>query len=237
MLFSIPTSFCITVSDAALDPQFGEQFIQLVESGVPRTVAMAGYLAKEYLLRKEQGDAYTGSWGAYLDCLPFEPFKNDQDHILWWSDSEIEELLGGSYGYNDAMATRQSVDLGVATLTEIIGDRPGLEAAIRGAFVGILSRSFYDDGQFVEKEKMIPLLDQLQHDFAPNINYYKNEENIEVRAAGTLDANSELTYCYNYGLSPWNFYNRYGFIPGLSAAKGREVIQSKDPAFFPESEG
>ena len=38
MLFSIPTSACISVTDAALDAECGEKFLQMVESGVPRTV-------------------------------------------------------------------------------------------------------------------------------------------------------------------------------------------------------
>ena len=51
VLFSIPRSACVTVSDAVEDTECGEPINNLLKKAGPggTTVALAGYLAKEYL--------------------------------------------------------------------------------------------------------------------------------------------------------------------------------------------
>ena len=123
------------------------------------------------------------------------------------------------------------VEMAYSLLGDIIPEKNGLGLAVAGAFVTILSRSFFDDTQPVDKEKLIPLLDMLQHDYNPNIQYCDNDGHIEVRAAVDMEANTELLNCYNYILSPWNLFTRYGFVPGRYESP-RELLVNKDPIFF-----
>jgi len=123
------------------------------------------------------------------------------------------------------------VEMAYNLLGDIIPERNGLGLAVAGAFVVILSRSFFDDTQPVDKEKLIPLLDMLQHDYNPNIQYCDNDGHIEVRAAVDMEANTELLNCYNYILSPWNLFTRYGFVPGRYESP-RELLANEDPIFF-----
>ena len=72
--------------------------------------AMAGFLAKQFLKLEHQGmDKYDGSYGAYLKSLPFELGKNEQDHVLWWSEMDVENLLRGSLAYEDTIGIREEV--------------------------------------------------------------------------------------------------------------------------------
>ena len=112
LLFSIPTSVCISFKDAVMDDECGETFKELVEKAGSggKTVATAGYLAKQFLTLEHQGmDKYDGPYAAYLKSLPFELGKNEQDHVLWWSKQDIETLLKGSLAYKDAIGIREEV--------------------------------------------------------------------------------------------------------------------------------
>lgn len=76
---------------------------------MPATV-IAGYLAKEYLKLEHLGrDKYQGSNSPYLQTLPFQLGKNEQDHVIWWSERDIEELLKGSLAYKDTVGLRAEV--------------------------------------------------------------------------------------------------------------------------------
>jgi len=106
LLFSIPTSLCVTYLPAMRDEECGEQFQDLVKMNGPgaRTVgkitlssafqieyfdtfktllllAVAGFLAKEFLRCEYLGDDYQGKYAAYLQSLPLVPGKNEQEHV------------------------------------------------------------------------------------------------------------------------------------------------------------
>lgn len=134
LLMTIPCSSCISFDTAKMDEDCGKRFKQFVDyNGVGARVvgtyynkfilrnpeysfnimiypALAGYLAKEYIKSEYLGkEGYTGQWASYLATLPFKPGQNEQDHILWWEEGEVQDLLKGSKAYDEANAFRKDV--------------------------------------------------------------------------------------------------------------------------------
>lgn len=117
------------MDDVFSDVEIGSELQKLAEAAGPGsdTVVMAGYLAKEYLVMKEyarrakevqDGSSIDASavkrlekikFGPYLESLPWESGVNSQDHVLFWSEDEVESLLKGSLAYEDALEIRNSV--------------------------------------------------------------------------------------------------------------------------------
>lgn len=110
---------CVTLDDAFADKDCGEAFKKLAEQAGPGadTVILAGYLAKEYLLmqendkREKEGEKATNDikFGAYLRTLPWERYVNAQEHVLFWEDDYVDNLLKGSLAYEDAVEIRSTV--------------------------------------------------------------------------------------------------------------------------------
>jgi SET domain len=223
LLFRIPRAACITLSDALSDERYGESFRKLVEKAGPggNTVVLAGYIAKERLqsLDSEENLSIDSKYGPYLATLPWERFVNNQEHILYWSGEEVESLLRGSMCYGEAVDLRREVALAIKVLSAIISppapkfvlpwqkdDSPkqpldGLPEAVRAAFVCLLTRAFQDDGndKSNDEEKLVPLLDMLQHSEEPNVSHVMLKENsysVELRARRSLEAGEELLNQY-----------------------------------------
>lgn len=111
------------------------------------------------------------------------------------------------------------------------GNTEGVDEAIRGAFVSILSRAF--DGLLDEEElRLVPLLDMLQHSDEPNIRHATNNGQVDIRARSAINAGTELLNTYNEQLVPWKYFTRFGFVPGKNAVSARALLQAKDPVFF-----
>jgi hypothetical protein len=141
---------------------------------------------------------------------------------LFWTDEQIEILLSGSLCYGEATSLREEVALAIRVLGPTVGKAirvargeetisgfrfpwqvaepdvnnrgipDGFEDAIKGAFVCLLTRSFQDgDG---DEEKLVPLLDMLQHSETPNVSHAMRiaDGTVEVRARCDIEANSEL---------------------------------------------
>ncbi|KAL7533008.1 hypothetical protein ACHAXR_004997 [Thalassiosira sp. AJA248-18] len=178
LIFRIPRENCVTYDDALSDADCGEAFRLIRDKRVPSwgMVMIAGWIAKEYLLAKEFNDATTLAkikhW-PYLQSVPWSRGTLGQDHILFWSDEEVETLLRGSLAYDDAILIRRTVDSAVQLLSDFViptvlavreelrdqnyslprtnndSDTAdileGLKQAVRGAFVISLSRSFAEE--------------------------------------------------------------------------------------------
>jgi len=192
LLFRIPRECCVTYEDALSDPDCGEAFRLIKEKRVPswRMILIAGWIAKEYLVAKEYEEAITTEkdgikHSAYFQSVPWDRGSLGQDHLLFWSDEEVETLLGGSLAYEDALLIRKTVDNAVMLLCGVMvpivhGVRVGLrdqdlhstdddadytdilerlQQAIRGAFVIALSRSFAEevecDDESIEVENLL----------------------------------------------------------------------------------
>jgi hypothetical protein len=251
LLFEIPRNLCLTIDDALDDEDCGEPFSKLIDKAGPggNTVAMAGYMAKEYLISSSSSSSSSTSpllevvvdqsddtsakpsrWGPYFQTLPWKRGVNNQEHVLFWDDERVEMLLDGSLCYREATALREEVSLAIRVLGPMVSkpirvakgqettnlgfrfpwqvqeqsgvgvvgsdNRGGpipdqLAEAIRGAFVCLLTRSFQDDG---DEEKLVPLLDMLQHSETPNVRHAMRRVDgaVEVRARCSIGAGSEL---------------------------------------------
>jgi SET domain len=226
------------MSDALNDPHFGESFQKLVEKVGPggNTVVLAGFIAKERLKSIHRDEMSEDSkYGSYLATLPWKRGVNNQEHILYWTDDEIESLLRGTMCYSEAIDLRREVALAIKVL-ETIFSRPArtlkfpwdkdvtpqiplndLPKAVKAAFVCLLTRAFEDDtagDDSNDEEKLVPLLDMLQHSEEPNVSHVMLRESngdVEVRSRRALEANEELLNQYRSEMEESMPYHRVRF--------------------------
>jgi hypothetical protein len=265
LLITIPRKACVTLQNVRDDVKCGDAFQELIKKAGPgaNTVCMAGWVAKEYLMMQEKEDD-SSLFGPYLATLPWKRGINNQEHTLYWSDEDIELLLKGSLSYQEAKEIRGEVKLAASVLEGIIGpsileyrgetdesganfswpwekkqpNEPieGLVEALNGAFVSILSRGF-QDGESGDEEKLVPLLDMLQHSDEPNVRHAmsKDDGTVEVRARRDLVAGEELLNQYRSEAEekmPYHrFFTRYGFVPGIMEPIPN-LLRDKSPIFF-----
>lgn len=296
VLFTIPRDACITLSDALNDKSCGTSLKQLIEKAGPgaSTVALAGYVARERLkaLHDQHLDAAsdssdrgeeTQSYAPYLETLPWGRGVNNQEHILFWTQDEIEEYLTGTMCYAEAVSLRQEVALATTVLNRIIGKSvrehrdgtsgsgtndpsafqwpwliaqekaverarldeavDGLPEAVTGAFVCLLTRSFQEDVDGNEQEKLVPLLDMLQHSDVPNVSHStkggpEDYGTVVVIARRRIEAGEELLNQYRPELEesmPYHrFFSRFGFVPGIQEPV-INLLRDKSPIFVAQT--
>lgn len=256
LLFAIPRSACITLDAALQDPDCGPVFQKIIDQAGPGgvTVAMAGYMAKEWLLLTDT------PFEPYLRTLPWARGINNQEHILFWSNDDIETYLKGSMCYSEATALRDEVNLAIRVLNGVVskpvlrrrrGEEKGfqwpwepkqetttilegLPEAVKGAFVCLLTRAF-EDGE--DGEKLVPMLDMMQHSEDPSISHVmrKSDGSVQVRARKALQGGEELFNQYRSELEesmPYHrFFTRYGFVPGIEEDM-MNLLQDKSSIFF-----
>jgi hypothetical protein len=132
-----------------------------------------------------------------------------------------------------------------------IVDDKTISDAIKGAFVNLLTRSFLDDD---ENEKLVPLLDLMQHSNTPNVSLKviktkssstsdpTNEDTgvdtvVEVRANCDIDAGSEMFNQYRSeeeeNMPYARFFTRFGFVPGIMEPM-ENLLLDKSPIFWPK---
>ena len=177
----------------------------------------------EQMREKGESVCADSVFAPYLETLPWERGTNHQEHILFWNDEDVETLLAGTMAYSEAVSLRDEVEHAAKVLDGIVGKTvrtfrgeggdttgfkwpwevtlestsppspvKGLPEAVRGAFVSLLTRAFQDgDG---DEEKLVPMLDLLQHSDAPNVSHImrKSDGCVEVRARRDLQPNEEL---------------------------------------------
>jgi hypothetical protein len=276
VLMTIPLSACVTLDLVLQDPRCGVAFKNLLDKVGPggETVVLAGFLAKEWLVQqhntkidldgssqrpKQYRDA---QFAAYLEILPWTRFSNQQEHILYWTDEEVDYNLMGTMCYQEALDLRAEVKLAIRVLNGIVGSEireyrgelpkfnfpweapaepnkivEGLAEAVQGSFVSLLTRAFLDGD---EDEKLVPLLDLLQHSETPNIRHVTSEEDgtVEVRARRDLEAGEELLNQYHApgseeSMPQHRFFTRFGFIPGNSEPL-QSLLADKKSILFPQ---
>lgn len=263
IIFTVPREACVTLEDATNDPKCGKTFQELTEKAGPgaNTVVMAAYLAKEYLISTE----HDVNFGPYLQTLPWERGINGQEHIIFWTDDEVDASLIDTFCYKEATDLRSEVSLASTIIEKIVGDSvriargemedntgikwpwqvtpskamdpvEGLDLAVRGAFVSLLTRSFQDSE---EAEKLVPMLDMLQHSEEANIRHSTNEEDgtVEVRARRKISAGEELLNQYrseeDENMPYHRFFTRFGFIPGIMEPI-ENLLTDKSSILFPK---
>ena len=119
LLFSVPRDACVTMEDVTTDPACGKSFSLAIEEVGPggNTVVMAAYLAKEYLLSLEREVEF----GPYLQTLPWERGINNQEHVLFWSDRDIDALRG-SFCYDDVNILRSDIAWASEFVNGVVGN-------------------------------------------------------------------------------------------------------------------
>lgn len=252
-IFSVPTAACVSLYDACGDDEVGDSLARLVSTGQGgATVALAGIVVKEWLCLGDKGPR-----GPYLAMLPWDAEwppegEQEQEHVLWWSESQIDRLEG-SPAYDDAVGIRDEVALAAKVIKSLIGasvrksykDRgeplwvqwradDDIDRAVRGAFVAILSRSFTQEQEDDEEKRMWPLIDMLQHADDPNVRHQaeidpeSGEQRVVVSARRAMAAGEELMTSYDGGeLDKAKFLTRFGFVPGSSTGEFIEAIGGK----------
>eukprot|EP00986_Skeletonema_menzelii_P008154 scaffold3356_cov154-Skeletonema_menzelii.AAC.4 len=249
LIFRIPRECCVTQDDALNDTSCGEIFQMAKIKRVPsyQMLLLSGFIAKEYLLSKRIKDKTSVKHWSYLQSIPWIKNQLGQDHVIFWSQEEVDILLGESLAYNDALMIRKTVDSAITLMKDVIhpivqdADDEEIEEAVKGAFVICLSRSFAeevesDDGTTVEIENaLLPLLDVLQHSNSPNTSLESYDDYILLRARGDISADKELFHCYQEErddvIPKHKFFTRYGFIPGVRTPVV-ELLENKSSLFF-----
>ncbi|KAL3801337.1 hypothetical protein HJC23_006947 [Cyclotella cryptica] len=241
LIFRIPRECCVTFDDALNDKWCGEAFRAIRQKRDPdwSLLLIAGWIAKEYIM----ADLYSNnpsrreeqSWNdtiasrikhwPYLKTLPWKPGLLSQDHVLFWSEDEIETLLKGSLAYDDAILIKSRVQdairimsdaaMGSWILEEMEEMAPGqsegsnlidgLERAVTGAYVIALSRSFAEEVECDKEDGttsievevlLVPLLDILQHSNNPNTMLESYDDYIIMRARRAIQPGEELFHQY-----------------------------------------
>lgn len=271
LLFSIPREACITSSVVLNDEDTGKAFQTLMKKAGPGsfTVSLAGYLAKEYLCYIEGENVL---FGPYLATLPWKRQINGQEHVLFWSDDEVEEYLQGTFCYRECMDLRSEVQTARRILNSIVGpsilkargeweeEKPlipglgwtkpppatvkepvsGLGRAVTGAFVILLTRAFDDDFdseiEGEDAERLIPILDMLNHAAEPSVTYQTNEKGaVEVKARCAITAGEEIYNRYReeeeLNMPYHRFFSRFGFVPGVTEPV-QNLLKDKSSIFF-----
>jgi SET domain-containing protein 6 len=216
---------------------------------------------------EKNGKESDNKWAPYFSTLPWERGVNNQEHILFWSEDMIESLLKGSLCYGEATSLRSEVDFAIKIMNGIVGNsirvyrgeevdeggfswpwetKPpapegpseGLPEAIKGAFVCLLTRSFQDGDGEGEEEKLVPMLDMLQHCDTPNVRHAmrKTDGTVEVRARCTIQAGEELLNQYRSeeeeSMPYSRFFTRFGFVPGIMEPI-ENLLKDKSSIFYP----
>jgi hypothetical protein len=237
ILFELPEEVVISVEDAWQDAELGDSFCYLTDEGgqAGKMASLAGFCAKERLFNRENS-----SWFPYLELLPTT--AADQDHVLWWSDEEVETLLAGSNVYNQVVRLRADTDSALEILWEVLLQtelktielpaKSVWDDSVRSAYVSILSRAFEDDA--VDSSKLLPVLDMTQHTAEPNLVHSTNPStgSVVVKAGNDLKEGQELTIEYSQDMPKHEFFVYYGFVPGEQQSC-RQLLKARSPVFFP----
>lgn len=236
VLLTIPESNIISVDNAWHDDVWGDAFCYLSDEGgaAGKMASLAGFIAKEMLKAKES------YWYPYLSMLPKQ--SSDLDHVLWWSDDDIDTLLVESNIRSEVSTLREDTHSAMDILWQVLQSEdswdlpPSKDAwdeAVRAAYVAILSRSFEDDS--TDSSKLVPVLDMTQHSDDANLEHSTNGQTgeIVVKARRDLVAGEELTINYAPDMEPFQFFPIYGFVPSGEGTSCRELLKRKSPLFFP----
>jgi len=254
ILFEVPHVKCITLQEAWKHPYLGKHLKIMSDEGGPEEgsiSALSAFLSSEVLREQsadwEEDETLQSRYRPYLRCLPSGRGVSGQDHVLWWTNEEVESMFQGSVAYNTVHAMRDWVDeQGEVTISLLVNDlasrNSGLSVALVSnvmttAFVNVLTRSLRDDE--VNGQKLVPVLDMAQHGMTPNIKHETTATgSVVVRAARDLQAGEELTMMYTEldeeTLTDPEFFVAFGFVSNTNRnADGKAMLWTRSKVFFP----
>ncbi len=117
VLFTIPHDKCLSLQAAKSHPTLGESLTtmddDLGEEFGPVAV-LSSFLASELLREQcaewEEDESLSGPYKDYLSILPSGRGMSEQDHVLWWSQKEVDDLFQGGAAYDKAIALRDWIE-------------------------------------------------------------------------------------------------------------------------------
>jgi hypothetical protein len=227
--FVIPLAKCITLDNVRSHPDLGKVLtIMLEDLGEEEgpIASLSAFLASEMLREQcaewEEDPSLSGPYADYIHILPTGRAVSEQDHVLWWSDEEVQRLFEGGAAYDKAMALRDWVQTegGIIEgmlVSDLAQKQMGLSVsqvrrAVTNAFVNVLNRSlFHDDG---DNQRLVPVLDMCAHANHPNLACEIDDMgNVVVKTTRDIEANEELTIkFYSTDFEGHEWYVMYGFI-------------------------
>ena len=117
----------------------------------------------------------------------------------------------------------------------------GLEEAVRGSFVIMLTRAFAETvGENKQEDRLEPLFDMLQHSNTPNTESFTRGDGgsiVEVKATKAIKSGDELFNRYkseeDENMPYHKFFTRFGFVPGVVEPVA-DLIAARSTIFFPQ---
>eukprot|EP00560_Eucampia_antarctica_P006144 CAMPEP_0197823286 /NCGR_PEP_ID=MMETSP1437-20131217/610_1 /TAXON_ID=49252 ORGANISM="Eucampia antarctica, Strain CCMP1452" /NCGR_SAMPLE_ID=MMETSP1437 /ASSEMBLY_ACC=CAM_ASM_001096 /LENGTH=348 /DNA_ID=CAMNT_0043422361 /DNA_START=47 /DNA_END=1093 /DNA_ORIENTATION=- len=229
------------------------------------TVSLAGYLTKEYLCHLEGKESLYGpyldtlpwkrGWNGQEHVLFWS--KDDvekylKDSLCWRESNDLrtevrvaKKIINAVIGPSVLVARGEMEEqtpmipfLGWTTppppkITEPIS---GLGKALNGAFVILLTRAFDEIFDEEDGERLVPLLDMLNHDNEPTVTYKTNLEGaVEVKARHDIKKGDEIYNRYkeeeDMNMPYHRFFSRFGFVPGVEE-ETKALLEDKSSIFF-----
>lgn len=117
----------------------------------------------------------------------------------------------------------------------------GLEDAVRGSFVIMLTRAFAETvGENKQEDRLEPVFDMLQHSNTPNTESLAKGDGgsiVEVKATKAIKSGDELFNQYkseeDENMPYHKFFTRFGFVPGVVEPVA-DLIAARSTIFFPQ---
>lgn len=226
--FKIPKEKCLHLQACLDHPTLGKALATMegdLEEDFASIVTLSAFLASEMLKEQcaewEEEPTLGSSFGPYVSILPKGRGVSEQDHVLWWSKKEVNDIFDGA-SLEKALALREFIDMESSIIegmlvSDLAQKNMGLSISqVRGsvtnAFVNVLSRSFFV-GQKGD-QRLVPVLDMCQHSNNPNLKYEINGNGDTVITTATeILAGEELTArYYSTEFEGHEFYVMYGFV-------------------------
>lgn len=232
--FTIPLEKCITLENVRSHPDLGRVLTIMQEDLGDEEgpiASLSAFLASEMLREQcaewEEDLSLSGPYSEYIKILPSGRAVSEQDHVLWWSNEEVERLFQGGAAYDKAMALKDWVQsegeiIEGMLVSDLAQKMMGLSisqvrGAVTTAFVNVLNRSLFNEGG--EQQRLVPVLDMCAHSCEPNLECMIDRSgNVVVSTKRDIQAGEELSIkFYSTEFEGHEWYVMYGFIVPYAA--------------------
>jgi len=232
--FTIPLEKCFTLENVRSHPDLGRVLTIMQEDLGDEEgpiASLSAFLASEMLREQcaewEEDLSLSGPYSEYIKILPSGRAVSEQDHVLWWSNEEVERLFQGGAAYDKAMALKDWVQsegeiIEGMLVSDLAQKMMGLSisqvrGAVTTAFVNVLNRSLFNEGG--EQQRLVPVLDMCAHSCEPNLECMIDKcGNVVVSTKRDIQAGEELSIkFYSTEFEGHEWYVMYGFIVPYAA--------------------
>jgi hypothetical protein len=102
VVFTIPSHKCLTLEASKSHPTLGKALATLEEdldeefgSIAVLSAFLASEMLREHCAEWEEDPSLSGPYSPYISILPSGRAVSQQDHVLWWSEKEVNTLFEG----------------------------------------------------------------------------------------------------------------------------------------------